>query len=537
MAGSCSEAMVLAAWRPGTLLLPRLSSTQRQCLPPMLYLVYHLWLRGFPKFRLSSITILKHPLSSIGQLCQHQPIMFGASEDRARQLAYRKRRERVTSGSSASTYRSFSSASPVSQRFRVSSTLGEEGIQSYLATQRSSLHTGHSTIGHMNPLRFQADKASLSVTEAHVLQIERHRMERHRLQAEYLSQALCDSLSLAATSLQPGDASMSVMNSGRYGALGKPTMSRHVRSATAPLATLKMQVLPAPALNPPAELAALPLLHRTAHSAHLSTHTMVVLRGGDGGDDALPSQQQTVRPSSAVTNQAYGVTYNSRPLSAGGWKAYVSMAPVPQKILQFHNPGREYMLQTPWVQQFYNKPGWMVPISTGRQFQTFIHSLPVEWREVFVALFGPEQPPDHHLSPRANARRDFFQKLSPDLQLSFHGMIQWRVQELQKIEHGRHDLEFIGRVTGAPCAMLYHLMEASEPRILPDPSGYSDVALYTILMQASSVPLPQMDATTPLINSRPPRSSSAPNFGQFAQSHGYLLRALHRFLSDNLYRP
>jgi hypothetical protein len=36
MAGSCSEAMVLAAWRPGTLLLPRLSSTQRQCLPPML---------------------------------------------------------------------------------------------------------------------------------------------------------------------------------------------------------------------------------------------------------------------------------------------------------------------------------------------------------------------------------------------------------------------------------------------------------------------------------------------------------------------
>jgi hypothetical protein len=298
-----------------------------------------------------------------------------------------------------------------------------------------------------------------------------------------------------------------------------------------------MQLLPAPALYPPAKSAALPLLYRTARSAHVRTHTMVVLRGGGGGDDALPSQQQTARPSSAITDQADGVTYNSRPLPAGDWRAYVSMAPVAQEILQFHNPGREYMLQNPWIQQFYNKPGWIVPISTGRQFQTFIQSLPVEWRDVFVALFGPEQPPDHPLSPRANARRDFFQKLSPDLQLNFHAMIQWRAQELQKIEHGRHDPELIGWVTGAPCAMLYHLMEASEPRILPDPSGYSDVALYTILMQASSVPLPQMDATTPLINSRPPRSSSTPNFGQFAQSHGYLLRALHRFLSDNLYRP
>ncbi|KAH7083615.1 hypothetical protein FB567DRAFT_594140 [Paraphoma chrysanthemicola] len=54
---------------------------------------------------------------------QHQTIyaiiqstMFGASEDRARQLAYRKRRERIISGQSYTSYRSLSSASRISQQ-------------------------------------------------------------------------------------------------------------------------------------------------------------------------------------------------------------------------------------------------------------------------------------------------------------------------------------------------------------------------------------------------------------------------------------
>jgi hypothetical protein len=71
LAGSWSEAMALTAWRRGTPLLPPLSSTWRECLPPMLYLGYHLWLQGLPKLHRSSITIPEHLLLSIGQLCQH----------------------------------------------------------------------------------------------------------------------------------------------------------------------------------------------------------------------------------------------------------------------------------------------------------------------------------------------------------------------------------------------------------------------------------------------------------------------------------
>jgi hypothetical protein len=206
--------------------------------------------------------------------------MFGASEDRARQLAYRKRRERVTSGSSSSTYVSLSSASPISQRSRVSSTLGQETIRSYPATQHSSLHTEHSTFGYTNSLRFQANKAPLSATEAQDLQIE-----QHRLQAEYLGQVLYDSLSLATTDLQPRDASMPAMNIGHYRILGKPTMSRHVRNLTAPVPSIYM--LSGMASNGTYRLGP-PLLSRTSQEAidlSLRAQSTFFLRGGGDADD------------------------------------------------------------------------------------------------------------------------------------------------------------------------------------------------------------------------------------------------------------
>lgn len=446
--------------------------------------------------------------------------MFGASEDRARQLAYRKRRERVISGSSSSTYRSLSSASRISQRSRVSSALDQEGVRSFLATQRGLPQPGHGTVDFTtNSLGLQGDGESISATEAQHLQ-----MERHRLQAEYLSQVLYNSLSLATAGAQPDDTLMPTMNVGRYGALGKPATSRHIRNVTAPVASLEMQPLLVSTMKHSSESGALPLLHRTARNAQLRTQTMVVLRGGGDHDPSL--QQETTRRDPPFPGFANSVAQSAQPPPADHSRTRVAVAPVPQEVIQVHNPQREYMQTCPWVQRYYDKPAWVVPISIGQHFHDFMASLPADWHSIFLALFGPEQSPDHPLSSRANARRDFFQKLNPGRQVIFHSMIQSRVIELQAVAEGFDDPEFIAPFRGASQVMLYHLMEAREARILPHPRDYRDFALYTVLMQASSIPLPPMSPLNPL-NSLVPRSSSAPNFGQHPQHSGYLPRTLH----------
>lgn len=114
--------------------------------------------------------------------------MFGSSEDRARQLAYRNRGLRSGSRGSRSSYRSASSASRSSQHSHLSLTSGEDAVRRVIS------------VGYFPQPTILYRQDSLLFANA---EKQQHKLEQHRLQTEYLSQVLYNSTPTSTSAVLP----------------------------------------------------------------------------------------------------------------------------------------------------------------------------------------------------------------------------------------------------------------------------------------------------------------------------------------------
>jgi hypothetical protein len=413
--------------------------------------------------------------------------MFGASEDRARQLAYRKRKERIVSGSSCSMLRSLSSSSHVSQQSQISSIIEQSTSPSPLHAEHSSPHTGH-TPDDMSIPACQTKSQDSECGAILATDTNHSQTEQHRLQFEHLTQVLYDSLSRPTTVRKPTAIPGPVTPSGNPEAPGQSTTARRIRSVTAPSVHS--------CLGPPI----LPTASPTAFNGSLGAHSMVSLRGG--GEDNLPMGQEKSQLGPAPQRRQENEIVRTQQLqpASGLTSSLGKSLPQPRGSSQIYDPKRPYMVNYPWATRFCFGPAWMVPISTGPLYLVLMHTLPSHIVDQFLSLFGPMEPATPWSSPAANARRDLYVKLGHEGQVRLRNLISSRHAELLAIEKGGADPELNPSYPGMAGLMLHHLMEATEPPY--SPSYYS-------------------------MESFAGRSTSAPNAGQQQGYAAYLSPAIH----------
>jgi hypothetical protein len=445
--------------------------------------------------------------------------MFGASEDRARQLAFRKRRERVSSsGSSSSMYRSLSSASRMLRRSNASFSRQHGIISSVVCPEDNSSRTGSAAPDEnmpVNQLR-QSKFGSFSAIDTQLSQ-----MDRHRLQAEYLSHVLYDNLSLASAGEVLTALPLNTTQSGRNRVMRPSKMTCHLRSITAPVASNKRQS----PLNTTAELClplpTLPPSPRTASDSQLRAQSMVNLRGGRPTPD-WAAQRYRIAPNS----QEDWRNHVQQPQAVAGPSNPVNQALPPStsadvSILYSRDPERPYMKDLEWVWQVSSSPAWTAPICSGGFYETFLSRLPLDIIQRFLPLFGPLQLATHWTSPLANARRDFYQKLGHDRQKDFDQIIIARGSEIfaARLSLGNGP-QLNPQTVGNPPLMLYHLLEATEAPFTPGPSFFSRLSDIEAYMKVSRLDMSNLDG----------RSTSTPNFGQ---QQGY---AAYPMTTDTLFQ-
>jgi hypothetical protein len=333
--------------------------------------------------------------------------MFGASEDRARQLAYRKRRERIASGSSCSVLRSLSSSSHVSQQSQMSSITKQGTSQppshaEYTFAYTSRAYNNMSMPDHQTKSQ-TADCGPGLATDPH-----RSQMERHRLQAKYLTQVLYDSLSLPTSAREPSNLPGPTTQSDNPGALIQSTTASPLRNATAPVASIEAHSSSAPCVLSHLGLPTLLNTSPTAPNGSFHVHTMTASRGGDR-DDLIMEQAmsrldpvlQPVQDAVLRTQQSHAAKDPKGPLSG-------SSSTLHDKSL-IYDPSRSYMVKFPLATRFCFQPAWTVPITTGTYYDALIRMLPSLGSKVsvdqFLTLFGPMRPATPWASREASARK------------------------------------------------------------------------------------------------------------------------------------
>lgn len=202
--------------------------------------------------------------------------MFGASEDRARQLAGRQRWKRISSGGSTSSHRSVSSLSQLSQRD--TSSIFEQN------TQRPTTIPEHHAAGSI-PRDLHDSGATQHISTSEVEKVlsqmlaehQNSRTQQQRSQAEHLSQVLHsdrginDVLPSTSHSVLPSLAKP-------YGVLGLgATLLQQLRCATAPTQTSSQPSIPSAHFTG----------DRSVSTGNLQDHLIASLRGG--ADDNIPT--------------------------------------------------------------------------------------------------------------------------------------------------------------------------------------------------------------------------------------------------------
>jgi hypothetical protein len=450
---------------------------------------------------------LQYLISSIELHFRYYSSMFGASEDRARQFAFRKRRERVSSlGSSSSVYRSLSSASRISQRSNLSFSQEHGTTRSVGHPEYNSSRTDSITSDENMPVSQlrQSDFGSFSAMDTQL-----SRTDRHRLQAEYLSHVLYGNLSLASAGEVLTALPINTTQPGRNKAMGPSKTTRHLRNITAPVASTERQSPLGTTAELCSPLPTLPLYPQTASGSQLRAQSMVNLRGGGPAPKwAAPEyqtdwrrrepQSQSVAGPSNVVNQA--------------------LAPSISNIATFEwslDPERPYMRAIPWVRQVCSSPAWTAPICSGYRYEYFLSCLQPDVIRRFLPLFGPLSSATHWTSPLANARRDFYRNLGHNGQSWFNQIILDRATEIIAGAGGSlgQNLLLNPQTARNPPLMLYHLLEATERLHTPVPSDFSSLSDFKAYMQLCK------------LNMRNPngRSTSTPNLGQQQGYAAYLI--------------
>ncbi|XP_014555941.1 hypothetical protein COCVIDRAFT_101024 [Bipolaris victoriae FI3] len=221
--------------------------------------------------------------------------MFGSSQDRARLLAGRNRRQRISLSGSCSSSRSTSSSRDTLELCSPTTLLDPnaelppvEEEQPFQETARPSVTVSDPGKRGIEPdnRRSTSHSASTLPTRPRNLQLE-----QHRLQAEHLSQVLYNTLSLPNSAVTSHDLFRSSHHV-EYGSLGIPAVtSSNIRNITAPCRATYFPSSPVLDLMKAFDSSEAPFLRTSASEFHLRPQPVVSLRGGLGRMQKLDDQE------------------------------------------------------------------------------------------------------------------------------------------------------------------------------------------------------------------------------------------------------
>ena len=302
--------------------------------------------------------------------------MFGASEDRARQLAGRQRWKRISSSGSNSSYRSASSSSQLSQR--ETSSIFEHNIQRPSVIPEHHTNTADDLLHGLFDLRKQnapgcIPASGLEEILAQMTAEDQHpHAQQQRSQAEHLSHVLYNDTAIADDLPLPSGCSILPHETKSYGVLKPgPAILKQIRYMTAPVLPVSDQSVTSSAHGS---------IDRSTSASIAHAQMIVSLRGGAGDE---PFGNSTPPP----------------------W------------------------LGTPsWLDLAQTHPCWIMPFNNGPDYEAFFDSLSPTQAEAFSRLFSS------HLSPEPEAfrlsRRVFEKQLSREQRQSFVQMLTVRIHAM-----------------------------------------------------------------------------------------------------------
>ncbi|KAJ6194751.1 hypothetical protein J3E72DRAFT_441089 [Bipolaris maydis] len=215
--------------------------------------------------------------------------MFGSSQDRARQLAGRNRRQRISSSDSCSSSRSASSAHDISELCSSPTPLDPnaelppvEEEQPFQETTRSCVIVSDSRKKETEQDHRRSISHSVSALPTRSRNLQ---LEQHRLQAEHLSQVLYNTLSLPKSATASHDLFPSSHRI-EYGSLGIPAVtSSNMRNITAPCQATYFPSSSVLDLMKVFDSSEAPFLRTSTSELHLRPRSVVSLRGVQNRQD------------------------------------------------------------------------------------------------------------------------------------------------------------------------------------------------------------------------------------------------------------
>ena len=327
--------------------------------------------------------------------------MFGSSQDRARQLAGRNRRERISSISSCTSSRSISSSSQAPQQSPTS--ILEPKVPSVIEEHPSCEHDGDGIV----PLAFaevdsgQQDENSTPPFLA--LQFASGLLgpqaEQQRLQTEHLSQVLYNSLASSAPA-NPPQSQFSAARHTRYGSLGSGPMPHALRG--------------------------------TASEYQLRPQTVVSMRGGSGGHDGV-----LARPAPTIADKMdREILVDDREIAAlEEHRTRLRLDPAYRDLWNAEKDNKCYFGGFLRLSGLPARHLWDEPITSGRWYDVLALQLGNELYR-FCMLFEPRGDHtvrDSLLDPTGRITRvAFFHCLSLEYKTLFRNVIVERLNELAK---------------------------------------------------------------------------------------------------------
>lgn len=415
--------------------------------------------------------------------------MFGSSEDRARQLAARKRRERIGSSGSQSSHRSTISSNYANKQLQYA-CVSEQSSQRVQIPERHDLQRAgltaidQHTAGEPDAVRLPHDhKIPLLPLENSSLRLAREKqhpaMEQHRIQAEYLSQVLYSNASIFDMQAPPQSQFSVPTSTKRYGSLGSNSnISQQLSNMTTPVSHTQPSSSQPACIQPKLGVTTLPPLQQSEYGNHLRVHTVVSLRGG------------------GLDNGSSFASYESR--QQGN-----------QTLVGNANYTPSFVSEFSWAGPLSGLASWSTPICSGEEYRIFLETLSNEQLERFQTWFrpGPLRIPMIHTSVALKLRKCFYQTLIPVQRLLLKNFVHVRGMELLERKL-REDAGIVQRQddpSAVPCdpsmppVLLQHLLDAiDDPIDIPIQSTSSDLfhpALRVLSRRTSAPNLGQQQMT------------------------------------------
>lgn len=332
-----------------------------------------------------------------------QSAMFGSSQDRARQLAGRNRRQRISSSGSCSSSRSTSSSHDISELCSPTTLLDPNAELPPVEEEQPFQETARSFVVVSDPRKKEIEQDNRRSTShsASTLPIRPRnlQLEQHRLQAEHLSQVLYNTLSLPKSAATSHDLFRSSHHV-EYGSLGiSGVTSSNIRNTTAPCQATYFPNSPVFDLMKAFDSSKAPFPRASASEFHLRPQPVVSLRGGYGRMQD-PHDQEAEYALQAHTLRVQN--HRDFGIYTSIWGKEVS---------GYHQLDLAEKIR--WLPP----QAWNEPITAGLSYEEFLSLLDTTQTCRFGKLFGP--------SPRSNfprapcARVAFLHSLDEKLRVAF----------------------------------------------------------------------------------------------------------------------